>query len=157
VAEKIMVKKRILIAVDGSAHSEAALRYVAQRLQTMPSTSVVVVNAQAEFMPSRYTALQNELLVDRRMRKSILKDYYKARSDEALKKPGIARLISQLSAKTVVVIGDPAEAIVGYAKRHRCDEIVMGTRGLGRVKGLLLGSIATRVVQLARMPVVLVK
>ncbi|HEY7608248.1 MAG TPA: universal stress protein [Alphaproteobacteria bacterium] len=43
------------------------------------------------------------------------------------------------------------------APRERADRIVMGMRGLGRIRGLLMGSIATQVVALAPMPVTLVK
>jgi nucleotide-binding universal stress UspA family protein len=40
-------------------------------------------------------------------------------------------------------VGDPAEIIANLAQRTRCREIVMGTRGLGGVRGLLLGSVTT--------------
>jgi nucleotide-binding universal stress UspA family protein len=43
------------------------------------------------------------------------------------------------------------------ACRLRIDQIVMRTRGLGGIKGLLLGSVANQVVHLAKMPVSLVK
>ena len=46
------------------------------------------------------------------------------------------------------------EALVNFARKG--DEIVMGTRGLGRVGNLLMGSVATRVVHLAEVPVTLV-
>ena len=54
-------------------------------------------------------------------------------------------------------IGDPAETIVQYARDKGCDQIVMGTRGLGSVANLLLGSVATKVIHLAEVPVLLVK
>ena len=53
--------------------------------------------------------------------------------------------------------GEPAEAIAGYARRTRCKEIIMGTRGLGRISGLVLGSVAIKVIHLASVPVTLVK
>lgn len=39
----------------------------------------------------------------------------------------------------------------------KCTHIIMGTRGRGRVAALVLGSVALKVVQLARIPVTLVK
>jgi nucleotide-binding universal stress UspA family protein len=54
-------------------------------------------------------------------------------------------------------IGAPADAILKFAKQRRCDQIVMGTRGLGAVAGLVLGSVAMKVIQLADIPVTLVK
>lgn len=54
-------------------------------------------------------------------------------------------------------VGPAGEAISEFARETAADQIVMGTRGLGAVKGLLLGSVATRVAQLAPCPVTLVK
>lgn len=54
-------------------------------------------------------------------------------------------------------VGDPAETVVQYAKEKGCDQIVMGTRGLGSAGNLLLGSVATKVIHLAEVPVLLVK
>jgi nucleotide-binding universal stress UspA family protein len=53
--------------------------------------------------------------------------------------------------------GDPASEIAAFAKRTRCAEIIMGTRGLGRVSGMFLGSVAQKVISLAQVPVVLLK
>jgi nucleotide-binding universal stress UspA family protein len=50
-----------------------------------------------------------------------------------------------------------APTLVKHAASKGCDMIYMGTRGLTATSGLLLGSVATRVLHLARVPVVLVK
>lgn len=54
-------------------------------------------------------------------------------------------------------MGDPAEVISQYAKEKACDQIILGTRGLGAVAGILLGSVATKVIHLSDVPVLLVK
>jgi nucleotide-binding universal stress UspA family protein len=56
-----------------------------------------------------------------------------------------------------MAIGDVPNSIVRAARRLRCGSIVMGTRGMGPLKGLILGSVATKVLHLARVPVTLVK
>jgi nucleotide-binding universal stress UspA family protein len=58
---------------------------------------------------------------------------------------------------THTVCGDTADAIVRAARRLRCDSIVMGTRGMGAIGNLLIGSVANRVIHLASAPVTLVK
>jgi nucleotide-binding universal stress UspA family protein len=55
-----------------------------------------------------------------------------------------------------VRVGEPAETIVNFARRNHCAEIVMGTRGLGSFKGLFLGSITTKVIHAARVPITVV-
>jgi nucleotide-binding universal stress UspA family protein len=45
--------------------------------------------------------------------------------------------------------GDPANAIVGYADRNGIDLIVLGSRGLGQVEGMLMGSVSRKVSNLA--------
>ncbi len=53
-------------------------------------------------------------------------------------------------------VGDEAQTIVRYSE-DGCDQIFMGTRGMGSMANLLLGSVAAKVIHLAKMPVVLVK
>jgi nucleotide-binding universal stress UspA family protein len=54
-------------------------------------------------------------------------------------------------------VGDAAETIVEYAKEKGCHQIVMGTRGLGSVSNMIMGSVATKVIHLTDIPVLLVK
>ena len=56
-----------------------------------------------------------------------------------------------------IAVGEAAEVIVQFAEEKHCDEILMGTRGLGGAVSLLLGSVATKVIHLAKVPVLLVK
>jgi nucleotide-binding universal stress UspA family protein len=55
-----------------------------------------------------------------------------------------------------VEIGETAPVITGFASTHHCDMIVMGTRGMGGVANLVLGSVSHKVVHLGPTPVVLV-
>ena len=55
------------------------------------------------------------------------------------------------------MVGDAAESIVKVARETGCAQVVMGTRGLGSVAGMLLGSVATKVIHLSEVPVLLVK
>ncbi|MEP7119188.1 MAG: universal stress protein, partial [Acidobacteriota bacterium] len=56
------------------------------------------------------------------------------------------------------VVGDDVAAqIAAQAEGLHCDALVMGTRGLGPVQSLLLGSITLKVIHLADVPVTLIK
>jgi nucleotide-binding universal stress UspA family protein len=56
-----------------------------------------------------------------------------------------------------VKIGNIAETIVATARDNHCDQIVMGTRGLGSASGLWLGSVTRKTLHLANTPVTVVK
>lgn len=59
--------------------------------------------------------------------------------------------------KTLVKTGKTAETIAQVADEEGVKHIVMGTRGLGGVKGLLLGSVTTKVIHLTEVPITLTK
>lgn len=54
------------------------------------------------------------------------------------------------------VVGGPAQGIVEIADRNNADMIVSGTRGRNALAGLLLGSVAQRLIQIAERPIVAV-
>lgn len=53
--------------------------------------------------------------------------------------------------------GDPADEIVKFCREKGIDLIIMGNRGMGDLKGLLLGSVSHKVVQVAECPCLLYK
>lgn len=56
-----------------------------------------------------------------------------------------------------VSVGEAAESIARAVKEYGCDHVVMGTRGMGSVRNLILGSVATKVLHVVDVPVTLVK
>lgn len=59
--------------------------------------------------------------------------------------------------RTYVGKGDPAGAIIAQAKRRKSDLIVLGTRGLSKSEGLLLGSVSRKVTNLCKMNCLIVR
>ncbi len=59
--------------------------------------------------------------------------------------------------KRAVTSGHPAEAIVAVAKKENADLIVLGTRGLSDIKGIVVGSVSHQVMHLATCPCLTVK
>lgn len=137
--------KRVLVAVDGSDHSVKALEYVAGRRKAGERLMVLALNVQPRLASSRFVT------------KSMIAQYQAEEAEKALRNPKVLKQLAALDADSYQEIGDPAEAIVAFAKRTSCHEIIIGNRGLGRLKGLLMGSVATKVAQLADRPVVLIK
>ena len=56
-----------------------------------------------------------------------------------------------------IAVGEPAETIIQFAQAQQCDQIVIGPRGLGLVTGMLLGSVASKLIHLSDILVLLVK
>lgn len=139
---------KILLPVDGSAHSERAARYLAEMLKECHLYQVLVINVQP---PTDNLALSSH------MPTSEIEAMRETRGGDALAAP--VRLLQQggINFMSEVLIGPVAETIVEYAKTQRCAQIVMGTRGMGAIGNALLGSVATRVLNLAEVPVTLIK
>lgn len=137
---------KILIAVDGSKASVNALDYVANRKRQGEAIEVLLLNVQPLILP-------HGRMVTRRM----IEEYQTQESEKVFTRAGLKARKRYLGADEYVETGDPAECIINFARKSKCDEIVMGSRGLNRMKGLLLGSVVTKVVQLSETPVVVVK
>ena len=56
----------------------------------------------------------------------------------------------------LILVGDPAQAIIDAAEDEKCDLIVMGTRGLSDLKGMALGSVSHKVLHGADCMILLV-
>ena len=64
---------------------------------------------------------------------------------------------ANIAFKPMARSGQVARTIADVAREEDVGQIVMGTRGLGGVQGLLLGSVATQVIHLVEVPVTLIK
>jgi len=141
--------KTILIPVDGSQHSVRALETALSVASLAEEVKLHVITVQAPIVSgnvTRFISAEN------------LKSYYEEEGRKALDplKDVIAKAGDAVVSQEVLV-GPIAETIVEYAQKHGCDRIIMGTRGLGRVTGLVLGSVTTKVISLAEVPVTRVK
>jgi nucleotide-binding universal stress UspA family protein len=139
--------RKILVPVDGSS---VALRAIAHLIGTEDVSTVEVhlVNVQELFMQGDF-ALNVAVSVERRARL--------AAAREALERAYTLLVEAGIRCERRILFGDAAATIARYANEHGCDAIVMGTRGLGTLSGLLRGSVATKVVNRADVPVTLVK
>ena len=146
-----MAVTRVLLPFDGSEPARRALGRFLALAWRLKRFEVLVLNVQPE-VPMRKLLLDARLSAVRRqkvpMREAGMKLLAPAR--RLLEGAGI-------SSRCHVEFGDPAPTIARFAKRYHCDQIVMGTRGLGKIPRLLLGSIATKVLHLTDLPVLLVK
>ncbi|MBL8339384.1 MAG: universal stress protein [Rhodoferax sp.] len=137
-----------LIPLDGSEPSLRAVDHVvaqARELGIRPRLFLLHVQAPLSSDITRF--------IDGKT----IQDYHREEGDKVLA-PGAARLAgSGLEHSSHLLIGEAASAIVDFAGSKGCSMIIMGTHGFSSVMGLIMGSVATKVIHLAPMPVLLVK
>jgi nucleotide-binding universal stress UspA family protein len=139
---------RILIPVDGSDTSLAAVRFVADTLAAAShDIEIHLLNVQPPLPSAAATFIDS----------AVLRDFHHEEGAKAL--AAAHKLLDGSGVRYVsnTVVGEPAETIAAYAEQRDCAGITMGTRGLGRAAGLLLGSVAHKVLHLSKVPVTLVK
>ena len=68
-----------------------------------------------------------------------------------------AEKIGAKKVKTAIGTGDPATSILGFAKRRKVDMVVVGTRGLGKLKGTILGSVSRKIANSAETSCLIVR
>jgi nucleotide-binding universal stress UspA family protein len=139
-----MASTRILVPVDGSRNALHAVRHAAAL-----GARVELLNVQP---PLPLYGMVRAYLHERQYREACagLAERALAPARRVLQRAGVGY-------GAHVLFGEPGATIAAAARRYRCASIVMGTRGLGVAEGLLLGSVATKVIHFSRVPVTLVK
>lgn len=138
----------VLVPIDGSPAALRALAYAVAELAGRSGGIVHLLNVQAPLMhawPSK--------LISPDVANTELRQQGSLMLGEAQALLGAAGV----DCSPAVRVGAAAEEIVAHANECGCSAIVMGTRGMGTVAGLVLGSVAQGVVRHASMPVTLVK
>lgn len=138
----------ILVPVDGSASSINAIQAALEWAKGRNDLSLHVITVQPPILSgnvSRFVSAQT------------ISDYYQEEGQKAL--DAVKSLIeaSGLQCTQSIEVGPIAQTIVDYANDKKASFIVMGTRGLSPVTGLVMGSVATKVLSLVNIPVTLVK
>lgn len=136
----------ILLGVDGSKHALHAAKMAGTLARNMKSNILRIVVAFEPVPP--YLGEPNlQTVISARMKEA----------DEILKKA--IEIVGQIPGEihTEVLEGSPAEAILDVARARKSDLIIIGSRGLGRLAGALVGSQSQKVVQHAPCPVLIVR
>jgi nucleotide-binding universal stress UspA family protein len=139
---------RILMPVDGSVHSKAALDFVASRttlIEQEPEIRLLNVQPTISARVARAVGREDARAFQRESADDVLRP-----SVACLKKAGIA-------ARANYALGGRADAIAAVAARSRCDLIVMGSRGHSALKGLVFGSMTNAVLAGCTKPLLVLR
>lgn len=138
---------KIVLAVDGSESSERAVKHVAKlarQLAAPPALTLIHVD-----LPLLRAAA-------RKMGAAAVTEYHASNSEHALTKARQLLKRAHVEFDELTTVGDAATQITKAARDRDADMIVMGSRGLTRLKSLLLGSVAMKVMARSSLPTTLV-
>jgi nucleotide-binding universal stress UspA family protein len=153
---------KLLIALDKSEGAWHAVEYVAKTFAGTPEVEVTLLHILGGLPPAFWD--DGHILSDkeRENRQRLIDNWMAERekdwqglvskAEDVLKAAGVGAVSSRFKPKYY----DEAEDIVNEAEEGGFDTIVMGRRGLGKAKSLLLGSITNKVVQNSRGRAVIV-
>lgn len=146
--------KKILVPVDGSDKAAKAALHAADLasklgaemtlLYVIPSLSPLVDNSY--FSPDRFGNIQGAILEE-----------FQRQGEEILKKIKEELAGYSVAIATVISAGHPADEICTKINEDGYDLVVMGSRGLGEIRGYLMGSVSNRVSRHAACPVLIVR
>ena len=141
--------RKLFVPVDSSDNALRALEHAIRLAKENGPIELIVATAhEAAFDNPRTLAYLPKEKLER-----ILKEH-----SESILSPAIEIATSAgVTFTTEILTGPVPQAIVKRAEELDCDGIVMGTRGMGAIGNLLMGSVATKVIHLTKLPVTLVK
>jgi nucleotide-binding universal stress UspA family protein len=141
--------RKILVPVDGSENALRALSYALKLAKKDEAIGLHLVTVHQE--PVIYGEIQ--VYVSRERMEELQRNH----SMDMLQPAVDAAKAAGVSYTSEILVGDTASMIVKRADELNCDGIVMGTRGMSAVGNLVMGSVATKVVHLTKLPVTLIK
>lgn len=138
----------ILLAADGSAISNNAVRYVADNLAlSAVEYDLRLIHVLYRVPPRAAAAVGRD----------IVENYYQSEMDEALKSARRVLDGKGIRYQTVRRIGNPGQEMARYAQAEHAELVVMGSHGRGAAKGLLLGSTAQSLIAGCDVPVLVLR
>lgn len=143
---------RILVAVDGSRHSEGVVEFAADLAKTLPAKIVLLYVMPRPDVPEDY-----EDYARREGLQNPIASYLNAVAEQIVVKLGKRMKAKGVEFKSVYHLGNPTEKILEIAEAERVGLIVVGVQGLhsiGRLRAL--GSVSRRVIENSRVPVLVV-
>ncbi len=132
----------VLVPVDGSKHAEKAVRLAAEIAAASGARLTLLHVAAIDEVPKELTRFAEIESVGEAAAadvRRIIGERILESAEAIARKAGVAKPALMLD------YGDAAETILAVAARRKADLIVIGSRGLGRLKALLMGSVSQKI------------
>ena len=142
-----MVFTKILLATDGSENASRAADAAISLAKGLSLPSITIIHIVTD-PPSESRMVQAKFDVH-----SLLEEESRKITSGTIARCDTAGIGYTLK----VAIGDPAPEILAHVQKEQPDLVVIGSRGLGTLKGVLMGSVSQKIAHLAPCPVLIVK
>ncbi|MFC3041767.1 universal stress protein [Virgibacillus xinjiangensis] len=137
--------KKILLATDGSEHSERAAENAINLAKCNAGSKIDIVYV-IDANKAKTDVLNNWNTIDvNDSRKQQMR-----KAERMAKESGVSHEIK-------ILHGEPGPVIVNYANENQMDVVVIGSRGLNGLQEFVLGSVSHKVAKRADCPVLIVK
>jgi nucleotide-binding universal stress UspA family protein len=140
-----MTGQRLLVPVDGSSHSCRAAEYALKVARCMDKEILLI------HFHKHFPGLKGEPYYQQAVSKIL------SQSQELLAPFRQLMVQAGINFEERIMEGPPGDRICEVAQLEKCEMIVMGSRGRSELRGLILGSVAQRVLHSAACPVLVVK
>lgn len=138
--------RTVLVPVDGSENSTRVVRQVLKLAAEFKAPlDIHLLNVQHPF-PGTVTGVAEQA-----------RQFHQEQGEAAL--AAARKLLDEAKTKYAyhISVGEAAPTIAQWVKELNCDQVIMGTRGMSAIGNMVLGSVATKVLHMAPVPVMLVK
>ncbi|SEJ80233.1 Nucleotide-binding universal stress protein, UspA family [Propionispira arboris] len=136
--------QRILVPVDGSTHSTQAVM-MAVKMAKQFSAEIYFIQVKDVHTPAIDAYLAEDiLLIHDRISQSIIQS-------------ALQKVPQNILSYSCVLEGQPGRVILDYANEIAANLIIMGSRGLGTIKAVILGSVSQEVLAESKIPVMICK
>ena len=136
--------KNILVPVDGSEGADRAIEKAVMLAK--------LCNAKVNFL---YVANINQLAINAVLSDAILDSVTKA--GNVILERAMEMVPEGVEKESFSDTGSPAVVVLDFAESNNIDLIVMGSRGLGLLKGVFIGSVSQKVIEESKIPVMVIK
>lgn len=142
---------KILVAVDGSEQAAKAALHGAELAAKLGAELILLhvvptLPSFASISPDQLGPLQHD----------VEEEFYK-QGREILKRAKEELDAYNINISSEISVGHPADEICKMAAKCGCDLLIMGSRGLGEIKGFLMGSVSNRVCRVVNCPVLIMR
>lgn len=141
---------KILLAVDGSKNSMDAVECLIEHAdwyREAPKVELVTVHLPVPKLPN----------MGKVVGRKELERYYQEEGEGNLMRAAKRLKEAGVEFTSTVLVGPIAETISDFADKKKCDMILVGTRGMTATANALLGSTTTKLLHIAKVPVLLVR